>query len=62
MPSSEFGQFLLSVVLLFVTVFVLVAIVTPPDPSTQVLFWGVSVPVVLVASYVLSYRRGFEWV
>jgi Sec-independent protein secretion pathway component TatC len=38
------------------------AIVTPPDPFSQLRINGMLLPVVLVGSYVLAYRVGVEWI
>jgi len=60
--SDEFGQFLLSAVVLTVGLFLVAALVAPPDPYTLGVVTLAGVPVVLAGSYVLAYRRGFEWV
>jgi hypothetical protein len=36
-------------------------VVSLPDPFTQIAVTAVFLPVVLVESYALAYRRGFEW-
>ena len=62
MRSDEFGQFLVSIVVLAMASFTFSAIVTPPDPFSQLLINGMLLPVVVVGSYVLAYRVGVEWV
>jgi len=58
--SEEFEQFLQSVGILLTIAFAICAFVTPPDPYSQVVAVAVSLPLVLGASYILAYRRGFE--
>ena len=62
MRSDEFGQFLVSIVVLAMASFTFSAIVTPPDPFSQLRINGLLLPVVLVGSYVLAYRVGVEWI
>lgn len=61
MRSDAFGQFLFGVGILMAAAFVLSAVVTAPDPFTQAAVSGALFPLALVVSYVLAYRRGFEW-
>ena len=62
MVSGEFEQFLIGAAVLMVAALVAGAVLAPPDPFTQVAVVAVSLPVVLVGSYVIAYRREFEWV
>jgi len=62
MVSGEFRQFLTGVAVLTAGAFVVSAVVSPPDPYTQLAFIAVLFPVAVVGSYVLAYRRGFEWI
>jgi hypothetical protein len=59
--SEEFRQFLIGTAVLMIGAFILGAVVSPPDPFTQIAVTAVFLPVVLVGSYALAYRRGFEW-
>jgi hypothetical protein len=61
MASDEFKQFLISAAVLMMGGFVVGAALTSPDPFTQAAVMAVLLPLVLVASYALAYRRGFEW-
>ena len=61
MVSGEFEQFLIGAAVLMVAALVAGAALAPPDPFTQVAVVAVSLPVVLVGSYVIAYRREFEW-
>jgi Flp pilus assembly protein TadB len=61
MASEEFRQFLIGTAVLMIGAFIVGAVVSPPDPFTQVAVTTVFLPVVLVGSYALAYRRGFEW-
>jgi Sec-independent protein secretion pathway component TatC len=61
MTFQEFEQFLISAAVLMIAGFVASAALTPPDPFTQAAVVAVLLPVVVVGSYVLAYRRGFEW-
>ena len=61
MGSKIFNQFVLSVLILGLVGHALVTVVTPPDPLTALYGFFLVFPVVIVASYVLSYRIGFEW-
>jgi len=61
MTSEAFEQFLIGAAVLMVGAFVAGAALAPPDPFTQMAVVAVSLPVVLVGSYVIAYRRGFEW-
>jgi len=60
--ASKGSQFLMSVLVLGLVGQATVAIMTPPDPLTQLYTVGALVPVVLVLSYHLSYQRGYEWI
>jgi hypothetical protein len=61
MLYKEFGQFLLSLAIFMTGSLILSAAFTPPDPYTQAVAWLSALPVVLVGSYYLAYRLGFEW-
>lgn len=61
MEATGFGQFLISV-LVFTTIgFMLAMMVTPPDPVTQIVAIAALLPLVIVGSYLLTYRIGYEW-
>ena len=62
MASEEFEQFLVGAAVLMVGALLVSAVLAPPDPFTQVAVTAVLLPVVLIGSYVIAYRRGFEWV
>jgi Sec-independent protein secretion pathway component TatC len=62
MASEQFRQFLISAAVLTMAVLVAGAALAPPDPFTQAAVTAAVLPLVPVASYVLAYRRGFEWV
>lgn len=62
MVSEAFRQFLIGVAVLLTGAFVVSAVLAPPDPFTMVAVNAALLPLVLVGSYVLAYRRGFEWV
>lgn len=55
-PRAEFAWTLLGGTFLL---FVLGAVLAPPDPFTQVLFVLAGLPVALLGSYLLAYRGGY---
>ena len=59
MGSNTFGDFLGMALVLVVVGFVVSAMLTPPDPFTQLLVLAALLPAVLVVSYVLTYRLEF---
>jgi hypothetical protein len=61
MTSQEFEQFLISAAVLMMAGLLASAALTPPDPFTQAAVMAALLPVVVVGSYILAYRRGFEW-
>ena len=56
MGSTTFGDFLGMALVLVVVGFLVSAVLTPPDPFTQLLVLAALLPVVLVVAYVLTYR------
>lgn len=61
MTAENFRQFLVTVFVLAVAALVLAAVVTPPDPFSQIRALGVLFPVALVCAYLLTYRAGLTW-
>ena len=59
MGANTFGDFLVTALALMAVGFVLSAMLTPPDPFTQLFAAAGLLPVVLVVSYVLTYRLEF---
>lgn len=60
MSRSKLASYLLTVVVGIAVVYPLVAILTPPDPTTQFRAAGVLLLLVFPVAYVLVYRSGFE--
>ncbi|WP_083866062.1 DUF7534 family protein [Natrinema gari] len=42
--------------------FMIVSIVAPPDPFTQIFYYLPLAPVMMVISYLLVYRGGFNYI
>jgi len=61
MVSREFQQFALNIIIFTVVVFIGSALLTPPDPHTQILVFTALYPFVLAGSYTLAYTVGYEW-
>lgn len=59
MGSTTFGDFLVMALALVVVGFFVGALLTPPDPFTQLLVLAALLPVVPVLAYVLTYWLGF---
>jgi Sec-independent protein secretion pathway component TatC len=60
MGSSPLRQFAVTVVAAVVVGVPLAALLTPPDPYTQVLALGLLLAVTLPVAYALSYGGGYE--
>lgn len=60
MARSDHATFVLSLVGSITILFALGAVLTPPDPFTQLRFVAASLPIALVAAYLLAYRGGYE--
>ena len=61
MLSEDRAQFLLTVLISIPFVLILLAMLLPPDPLTQVIGVAIATPVVLLVSYLLIYRFEFRW-
>ncbi|WP_435346019.1 DUF7534 family protein [Haloarchaeobius sp. HRN-SO-5] len=60
MLNSPFDRFVVTVVVASMVMLLLSAILTPPDPISQLLTLGVLLIVTLPIAYHLSYRGGFK--
>ena len=60
--ASKTTQFVLSFFIVGMVSFGISGIFIPPDPILDLLSFIVLIPVVVVVSYVLSYRFEFEWI
>lgn len=60
MSDSRFARFVITVVVASIVIVFLSAILTPPDPFTQLLTVGLLVVITLPIAYYLSYKGGFE--
>ena len=61
MSNNEVGQFFISVLVFTVIGFMLAMLLSPPDPFTQIIALITLLPVILAASYILTYRIGYRW-
>ncbi|WP_425607509.1 DUF7534 family protein [Natrinema zhouii] len=62
MDYTAFGELLLTLFIANMLAFMLVAIVSPPDPFTQIFYYLPLAPVMVVISYLLVYRGGFNYI
>lgn len=62
MTRSPHTTFVATLALAILVTFVVGAVATPPDPFTQLLFTAAALPVVLLLSYLLAYRGGYDYV
>lgn len=60
MFDSRRARFTVSIIAALGIVYVLGAVLTPPDPASQLLVAGLLMGVAVSLAYVLSYRGGYE--
>lgn len=61
MTRSSHGIFGVTFVVGILASFALGAVLTPPDPFTQVRYAAGAVPIALLVAYLLAYRGGYEY-
>lgn len=62
MDYTTFGEFLLTLLVANMLAIIIAGMVSPPDPFTLLIYYLPLVPVVVVVSYLLVYRGGFNYV
>ena len=60
MDTAALGRFLLILLVANGIGFVIAAVVSPPDPFTQLVYYAPVVPITVIVAYVLVYKGGFD--
>ena len=60
MDTAALGRFLLVLLVANGIGFVIAAVVSPPDPFTQLSYYLPMFPITVVVAYVLVYKGGFD--
>lgn len=60
MLESSMARFALTLFVALVVAFTVAAIVSPPDPYSQLIVAGVLMAIALPVAYYLSYRGGYD--
>ena len=61
MDLPAFGRFLSTLLGINAIAMVIAVQLSPPDPFTMVSYWLPLVPIVVLLSFLLAYRGGFEF-
>jgi len=60
MDTAALGKFLLTLLVANGIGFVVAAVISPPDPFTQLVYYLPVIPITVVVAYVLVYKGGFD--
>lgn len=60
MDNAMLGRFVITVLVVNMLALIITQAVSPPDPFTIVTYYVPLVPVVILISYLLVYRNGFD--